>query len=164
MTVKLSLIVAMAENHVIGVNNEIPWYIPEDLKYFKSVTIGKPCIMGRKTFESILNHLGKPLPGRTSVVVSKSGFSHEGAVVVETIEDAIAQAKVIAINDGANEVMVIGGAQIYAQTLALADRLYLTKIHEKYDGDAHFPDFEEQDWETEMWEDHGEYSFLTLER
>lgn len=164
MTTKLSLVVAMAENRVIGINNEIPWYIPEDLKYFKRVTMGKPCIMGRKTFESIVEKLGKPLPGRTSIVVSRSGFTHDGAVSVDSIDAAIEKAKEIADKDGADEIAVIGGAQIYEQTLPKADRLYLTKVHNRYDGDAFFPEFYETDWEKSSWEDHGEFSFLVLER
>ncbi|MEM6781040.1 MAG: dihydrofolate reductase [Pseudomonadota bacterium] len=164
MSVKLSLIVAMAENNVIGINNEIPWYIPDDLKYFKSVTMGKPCVMGRKTFDSIIAKLGKPLPGRQSIVISRSNFEHDEAIGALSIEDAIDKAKVEADKQGVNEVMVIGGAQIYEQTLPNADRLYLTKVHQKYDGDAFFPAFDEKDWETSMWDDHGDYSFLTLER
>ncbi len=164
MTAKLALIVAMAEGNVIGINNEIPWYIPEDLQYFKAMTLGKPCIMGRKTFESIVNRLGKPLPGRTSIVISRSGFSHNGAISCTTIDDAIAAAKDVAEKDGVKEIMVIGGAQIYEQTLSDADRLYVTKIHEKYDGDAFFPPYDEKDWETSMWDDHGHYSFAVFER
>lgn len=164
MTIKLSLIVAMAEGNVIGINKEIPWYIPEDLQYFKAMTLGKPCIMGRKTFESIVARLGKPLPGRTSIVVSRSGFAHDGVACYPTIDEAVEAAKAVAEKDGAQEVMIIGGAQIYEQTLDSCDRLYITKVHEKYDGDAHFPPYDEKDWETSMWDDHGYYSFAVLER
>ena len=156
----ISIIVAMAENNVIGAGNDIPWYIPEDLKHFKTITMGKPCIMGRKTFESIVARLGKPLPGRTSIVISKSGYTHEGAKTASTIETTIEIAK----EESAEEIMIIGGAQIYEQTLPIADRLYLTKVHETYDGDAFFPEINNSDWKTLSEENHNTHTFLTLER
>lgn len=161
---KTCIIAAMAENRVIGLHNDIPWYIPEDFQHFKAVTMGKPCIMGRKTYESILQKLGKPLPGRTSIVISRSGYTHEGAQSAGSLEDAIKMAKDIAQKDGQSEIMVIGGAQIYELALPLADRLYLTRVHAKYEGDAFFPAFDENDWEDSAWEDRDSFSFHTLER
>ena len=134
----LSLIVAAADNNVIGKDNKMPWHISEDFQYFKKVTMGKPCIMGRKTYESILDALGKPLPGRRSIVISRSGYSHSGADVFSSLEDAIAAAKENRETDN-KEVMVIGGAQIYNLALPLADRVYLTRVHQTPDGDAFFP-------------------------
>ena len=163
-SIKTSLIVAMAEDNVIGLNNDMPWYIPEDLQHFKAMTLGKPCIMGRKTFESIVARLGKPLPERANIVVSRSGFTHDGADSASGLEDAIEKAKTIAKKDGADEIMIIGGAQIYELALPLADRLYITKIHEKYDGDAFFPEYREEDWETSLWDDQGHFSFVILEK
>lgn len=164
ISIKTSIIVAMAENRVIGVNNEIPWYIPEDFKHFKSVTMGKPCIMGRKTYESILAKLGKALPGRTSIVISRKGYEHEDAISVSSLESAIEKGKEIAAKDGVDEIMICGGAQIYELALQQTNRMYLTKVHQQYDGDAFFPEFNEQDWEAAAWADHDGYSFHTLER
>lgn len=159
-----SIIVAMADNNVIGLRNDIPWYIPEDLQYFKKVTMGKPCIMGRKTYESILARLGKPLPGRTSIVISSSGYTHDDAVVVSSLETAIEKARKIALKDGVEEIMVIGGAQIYALALPHANRLYITRVHDTPEGDAFFPPFDEQSFETATWDDRGEFSFVVLEK
>ena len=156
---KLSLIVATADNNVIGKDNKMPWHIPEDFKHFKAITMGKPCIMGRKTYESILNQLGKPLPGRTSIVISRSGYSHEGASVVESLEAAIEKGKA----ETDEEVMVIGGAQIYALTLPMADRVYLTRVHQSPEGDAFFPELDEY-WKQVEGEDHDGFSFLKFER
>ncbi|MFB1035373.1 MAG: dihydrofolate reductase, partial [Sinobacterium sp.] len=126
----LSLIVARASNGVIGKDNQLPWRLSEDLKYFKAVTMGKPVIMGRKTFESI----GRPLPGRQNIVVTRNlDFMSAGITVVHSIDAAIAAA-----NEAA-EIMLIGGTELYTLSLALADRIYLTAIHQDFDGDAHFP-------------------------
>ncbi|MGB0733233.1 MAG: type 3 dihydrofolate reductase [Pontibacterium sp.] len=165
---RLALIVAQAENRVIGVNNALPWYLPEDLKYFKRVTMAKPIIMGRKTYESI----GKPLPGRTNIVVSRSGdFAPEGVVVVNSLEAAIEQAECLCEIQGIEEAMVIGGAQIYAQALPLAQRLYLTQVHAEVEGDAWFPAFEAEQWQEAGREDFAacepnpyDYSFIVLDR
>lgn len=165
---KLSLIVAMATNRVIGINNNLPWYLPNDLKYFKAATLGKPVIMGRKTHESI----GKPLPGRTNIVVTRDvTFQAEGCKVVHSLSEAIELAEDICLIDGAEEVIVMGGAQIYEQALAEADRLYLTEVHAEVAGDAWFPDFERSEWREAGREDYKaegpnpyDYSFLVLER
>jgi dihydrofolate reductase len=157
--VKLSLIVAVADNNVIGIENKMPWHIPEDFKHFKEITMGKPCIMGRKTYESILEQLGKPLPGRKSIVVSRSGFEHEGAISATSFEEAIEKAKA----ETHDEVMVIGGSQIYALALPKADRIYLTRVHQEPEGDAFFPEFG-PDWIEKDFDARDGFSFVTLER
>lgn len=160
MTPTLSLIVAAADNNVIGKDNKLLWHIPADLKRFKTLTLGKPCIMGRKTYESILDQLGKPLPGRTSIVISASGYSHEGAIVVPTIDDAIEKAA----TENTDEIMVIGGAQIYALALPKADRIHLTRVHITPEGDAFFPALNESEWKETARESADDYDFITLER
>lgn len=157
----ISLIVAVADNNVIGMNNKMPWHIPEDFKHFKEITMGKPCIMGRKTYESILDQLGKPLPGRTSIVVSRSGYEHEGAVSASSLEEAINKASA----EDSDEVMIIGGAQIYKEALNknLADRVYLTRVHQEPEGDAFFPEFGAY-WQEKNFEAHDGFSFVTLEK
>jgi dihydrofolate reductase len=143
---KLSLIVATAHHRVIGKNNELPWRLPQDLKYFKSVTLGKPVIMGRKTFDSI----GKPLPSRTNIVITRqTDWSFPGVQVAKSIQDAvdIAQQSVATMESPATEMMVIGGAEIYRQALPLADRIYLTQIDLDVDGDAAFPELPAHQWQ-----------------
>jgi dihydrofolate reductase len=131
--VVIALIVARAENHVIGVDNKLPWHISEDLKFFKAQTVGKPVIMGRKTYDSI----GKPLPRRTNIVITRDKtWSAEGVVVANDLPTALALGYEDAHRTGVDEVMVIGGAQLYAQALAHAKRIYLTEVHRAYDGDA----------------------------
>lgn len=140
---RLALIVAMAENRVIGIDNRLPWHLPEDLKYFRSVTIGKPIIMGRKTFDS----LGRVLPGRTNIVVSRQpGLQLPGALVVESPAAALAAANAQAVQDGVDEVLLIGGAQLYAELLPQCQRLYLTEVALQPDGDAWFPALQPDDW------------------
>jgi dihydrofolate reductase len=145
---KLSLIVAAANNNVIGRNNELPWHLPQDLKYFKSVTLGKPVIMGRKTFESI----GKPLPGRTNIVITRqSDWQHAGVLVASSVKDAVALAENFRneLGQASEEIMVIGGAEIYRSALPLADRVYLTRIEANVVGDAWFPELRDTDWVCE---------------
>ncbi len=165
---RLALIVAMAENRVIGVNNNLPWYLPDDLRYFKSITMGKPIIMGRKTFESI----GKPLPGRTNIIISRNPeLEPDGCSVVSTLEDAVELSENISLIDGATEAIVIGGGQIYALALPLVDRIYLTQVHAEINGNAWFPKFDRSDWQEvgrETFYAEGEnpydYSFVVLDR
>ena len=134
----LSLIVAMAANRTIGLNNTLPWRIPEDLKRFKALTMGHHLIMGRKTFDSI----GKPLPGRTTVVVSRDrNLKLEGCAVVNSLPEAIASCA----HDP--QIFVVGGADIYAQTMDLADTLYITEIQKDVMGDAAFPEFDKSEWQ-----------------
>jgi len=141
--VKLALIAAMARNRVIGRDNAMPWHLPEDLRYFKATTLGKPIVMGRKTFDS----LGRPLPSRTNIVVSRQpDLTLEGAQVFASIDAALSAARQQAQADGVDEVMVIGGDNLYRQTLERADRIYLTRIDSEPEGDAWFPDFDEQAW------------------
>ncbi len=141
MTIKKSIIVAMGNDHVIGINNDLPWHVPEDLKHFKNLTTGKPVIMGRKTFESILSRINKPLPNRKTIVISRGGFSydHEDVTCVTSLDDAFTRAQHVAQDLGVDEMMIAGGAQIYAQSLAYADRLYITKVDITVAGDAWFP-------------------------
>ncbi|MGB0712014.1 MAG: type 3 dihydrofolate reductase [Gammaproteobacteria bacterium] len=134
----LTLIAAMDKNRVIGRGNELPWHLPADLRHFKNVTSGKPVVMGRKTYQSI----GRPLPNRTNIVMTRQpGFAADGILVAETTDAAIALA------DGADEIMVIGGEQVYTLFLPLAHRMLLTRVEaEVTGGDAHFPAFSTQDW------------------
>jgi dihydrofolate reductase len=135
---RISLIVAMAQNRTIGVDNTLPWRCPEDLKHFKTLTMGHHMIMGRKTFDSI----GKPLPGRTTVVVTRNAsLKLEGCVMAHTLEAAIDACA------GDEEVFIVGGAEIYAQALPLADTLYITEIQQDVEGDAHFPAFDRDAWQ-----------------
>lgn len=161
------IIAAMAENRCIGINNRMPWHIPEDFKHFKALTLGKPCIMGRKTFESILGHLGKPLPGRTSIIVSKSGYTHDAAFSEASLDNAITKGHAIAAETNQNKICIIGGAQIYEQALPFATHMELTLVHKTVEGDAFFPEFSENEWIETAREDYdGEipFSFVTLER
>ena len=129
----ISLIAAMANNRVIGKDNQMPWHLPADLGHFKTITLGKPIIMGRKTYESI----GRPLPGRKNIVISRNpDYSIEGCETALCLDEAIALVKDV------EEVMIIGGGHLYAQTLPQADRLYLTFIDLDVDGDTQFPQFE----------------------
>jgi dihydrofolate reductase len=165
---RLALIWAMARNRVIGRNDALPWYLPEDLKYFKQVTMGKPIIMGRKTWESI----GRPLPGRTNIVITRDAeFSAEGVKVVNSLEAAITLAEHVTVIDGGDEAVVMGGAQIYEMALPMADRLYMTQVHAEVDGDTCFPEFELASWHELTREDFSasetnpyDYSFVVLER
>jgi dihydrofolate reductase len=157
----LSIIVAVADNNVIGGNNKMLWHIPEDFKHFKNMTMGKPCIMGRKTFESIVESLGKPLPGRVNIVISRRNPQYEGALTVKDLEEAIDQAGKV---EGVEEIMIVGGAQIYEQALPRADKIYLTRVHQSPEGDAHFPEINMNEWVEESVDERDGYSFITLTR
>jgi len=142
-SIKVAMIAAMGRNRVIGRDNQMPWHLPEDLKYFKATTMGKPIVMGRKTFDS----LGRPLPGRANIVVSRqSGLSIPGVEVVASIEQGLELAQQRAEQDGVDEIMVIGGGNLYEQCLPLAGRLYLTRVQLEPEGDAWFPAINDADW------------------
>ena len=133
---RIAMIWAMAENRVIGRDNKLPWHLPNDLKYFKRLTTGKPVIMGRKTYDSI----GKPLPNRINIVITRDpNFTVEGVKAVHSLQSALELADAECLISGAEEVIIMGGAQIYEQGLAIADRLYVTLVHAEVDGDATFP-------------------------
>ena len=159
---KISIVVAMDTNGVIGKDNELPWRLPADLQHFKKTTMGKPILMGRKTWESI----GRPLPGRTNIVITRdSGYQAEGCVVVNSIDAAMAAAS------EQDEVMVIGGAEFYRQVLPRTDTIYLTRIHETFEGDTVFPELDVADWREVECSDRladeknpHDYSFIRLER
>ncbi|MBF8743459.1 dihydrofolate reductase [Pseudomonas guariconensis] len=141
----LSLIAALAENRVIGIDNSMPWHLPGDFKYFKATTLGKPIIMGRKTWDS----LGRPLPGRLNIVVSRQpGLTLAGAEVFPSLEAAVARAEQWAREQGGGELMLIGGAQLYGQALekGLVNRMYLTRVELSPEGDAWFPEFDKAQW------------------
>lgn len=164
--VRIALIVAMAENRVIGREGGLPWRIPADLKYFKAKTMGKPIVMGRRTFDSI----GRPLPGRPNIVVTRGGSEFpEGIDAAPDIDAALAIAERRARECGADEIMIIGGAALYDALLPRADRIYLTEIHETVAGDTHFPDFDKDRWREVAREDRDDIysapvSFVTLDR
>ncbi|MBI9107295.1 MAG: dihydrofolate reductase [Spirochaetales bacterium] len=158
---KYSIIAAISDNFVIGRNNEIPWHISEDLKLFKKLTLGKILIMGRKTFESI----GRPLPGRTTIVLSgsedvKKKLTAAGISVCCSLEAALKTAAEISGGKEAREVLIAGGASIYAQAIAGAEKLYLSRVPGSFDGDTFFPEFSEADWRLENKED---FTDFTLE-
>jgi len=156
----LSVIAAIARNGVIGRDNDLPWHLPEDLKRFRALTMGHHIIMGRKTYES----LGRLLPGRTTVIVSRNpGYAVDGAIVVDTLPKAVA-----ACGDDP-EIFVIGGAQLYAETIGRADKFYLTEIDADIEGDAYFPDYDRSCWEEVSREsgispDGLHYAYLTFLR
>lgn len=163
MSPRLSLIWAMGRNRVIGVDNRLPWRLPADLKRFRALTTGHTILMGRKTYESF----PRPLPDRRHIIITtdRNYRAASGCIVVHDLEAALAAA------GSDDEVFVIGGASLYAQTLPNADRLYLTLIDAEFEGDTRFPDFDERDWQEVGREDHAPdeqnpyaYSFVTLEK
>jgi dihydrofolate reductase len=159
---KLSLIVAMAENRTIGLNKEMPWHLSADLKKFKKITMGHPIIMGRKTFESI----GKPLPGRKNIIISRnSNYLQEGCEVFNSLDSALESCS------KEEEIFVIGGATLYESILEKSDRLYITEIKKSFAGDTWFPEFDQNQWSEYQREDIDNdvrvdfsYSFVTYDR
>lgn len=158
----VSIITAMDKNRLIGKDNGLPWKIPADLQFFKKVTMSKPIIMGRKTFESI----GRPLPGRQNIIITRDNqFTAEGCDIAYSTEEAMTLA------GDAEEVMIIGGANIYQQFLQQCDRLYLTRVNGEFTGDAWFPEIDESQWQEIEKEDHkadekneADYSFIVMQR
>ncbi|GHG65470.1 dihydrofolate reductase [Comamonas sp. JC664] len=158
---KLSAIVAMAANRVIGAGNQLPWRLPADLARFKRITMGHTLVMGRKTYESI----GRPLPGRTTLVITRQrDFAPAGVQVAHSVEDALAKAQA----SGDTEVFIAGGADLYAQTMDRVQRLYLTRIDRDFPGDTWFPDVDLSGWRCVEEEQHLDaeppFAFLTYER
>lgn len=159
---KISLIVAMASNRAIGLNNKMPWHLSADLKKFKKITMGSPILMGRKTYESI----GKPLPGRTNIIISRNiDYQQQGCLVFNSIEEAIEYCQ------REQEIFVIGGATFYEAMIHVADRLYLTEINKNFEADTFFPKINRAEWKEIAREDilddsavDFSYSFITLDR
>lgn len=143
----IAIVVAIAENNVIGKDNQLIWHLPADLRHFKQKTMGHPMIMGRKTFESI----GKPLPGRTTIIVTRQeDYKAEGCIVVNSVEEAIAKGKEL----DSEQVSIVGGAEIYKQALPYVDTLYLTEVHHTFDGDAYLMELNYEDWQEVSTESH----------
>lgn len=137
---KKSLLVAAAENNTIGKNNQLAWHLPNDLKFFKNITWGMPVVMGRKTFESV----NKPLPGRFNIVITRQkNWQAEGVIVSASLDDALQKAA----ETNCKEVFIIGGGEIFKQSMDLADKIYLTKVHAEVEGDTFFPVIDETKWE-----------------
>ncbi len=162
----LSLVVARAANGVIGRDGGLPWHLPADLRHFKRLTVGKPIVMGRRTFESI----GRPLPGRHNIVLTRDpNWAADGVTVVPNLAEAIAAA---GLQQGVRpeEIMIIGGSAVYAEALPSARRVYLTEVHAEPDGDTRLAEFDPQVWHERAREDHAAegaapaFSFVTLER
>ena len=157
----VSIIVAIGENNAIGKNNQLLWHMPNDLRHFKNTTAGRTIIMGRKTFDSV----GKPLPKRRNIVVTRQDITIPGCEVVKSIEDGLALCK------GEDEVFIGGGAEIYRLAIPLTNRIYLTIIHQNFDADTFFPEIDYKQWKETAREDYQPdeknpypYSFITLER
>lgn len=168
MTATIVHVVAVALNGIIGADGDMPWHLPSDLKRFKQITMGKPLVMGRKTFESI----GRPLPGRPNLVITRSeSFSAEGIQVFGSIDEALERAHELAVDLSADEICVIGGGEIYRQTLPLVSRIYLTRVMAELAGDTIYPELDETEWREVAREHHTEgpgdtadFMILTLER
>lgn len=166
--IKVALIAAVAENGVIGRNGDLPWRIKSEMKYFKATTISCPVIHGRKSFES----LGKPLPDRANIVITRDkNYAADGVIVVYSLDEALARAKTIAKETGVSIVFVCGGENVYRESLPLADRLYLTEVHLKPEGDTRFPGFDRNEWIETKREFHkalpgedADYTITVLER
>lgn len=144
----INIIVACAHHNVIGKSNDLPWYLPADLRRFKEITTDHTVIMGRKTYQSILDRLGKPLPNRRNIVITRDkNFKANGATVVHSIEEALSEA-------GKDDTFIIGGAEIYNQSLHLADRIYLTEVYAEIEGDTYFPQIDPDTWREVARESH----------
>ena len=157
----VTIVVAIAENYAIGKNNQLLWHMPADLKHFKQITSGHTVIMGRKTYDSV----GKPLPNRRNIIVTRQDIKIDGCEVVKSIEDGLA----LCANE--DEVFIVGGAEIYKLAMGKTDRIYLTIIHHSFDADTLFPEIDYMEWKETAREDHQPdernkfpYSFITLER
>lgn len=166
ISVRLSILVAMAKNRVIGRNNQLPWHLPADLKHFKLLTMGQTIVMGRKTYESI----GRPLPGRENIIITRqTGYKVPGATVVNSLQDAILKCEESSTINSEN--FIIGGEKLYWQTLDICQRIYITEIQSDFEGDVFFPEFDRSDWKeiqrdkhTSENDTHIEYHFVILDR
>lgn len=161
---RVSLIAAVAENGVIGKDGEMPWYYPADLEQFKEQTLGHPVIMGRVTYETIVDRIDGPLPERTNIVLTRNpervDASHSAVHVATSKDEALELGR----QDGAEELFVAGGASVYEQFLPVADRLVITEIHETYNGDTRFPEWDRDEWREIERDDREELSFVTYRR
>jgi dihydrofolate reductase len=154
-------IAAIAENNVIGKDGDIPWHISDDLKRFKELTLNHPVIMGRKTYQSILSQLGKPLPQRVNIILSRAkNLKYPGVLLSDSLEDAIGRASKID-ND---QIYIIGGQSVYEQSINLSDKLEITEVHSYYNGDSFFPEIDSRVWNETDREDKEGYSFVTYRR
>lgn len=162
---EICIVVAASKNNVIGRDNGLPWRLKGDMQFFKRVTMGHPLVMGRKTFDSI----GKPLPGRKTIVVTtQTDWAHEGVLVAHSLADALSMAEQQSSEMGVSKIMLVGGAQLYRQALPQCDRLYLTQVDAVIDGDAFFPELDYSEWEEESSErvdadSSNEYAFSMLQ-
>lgn len=154
----ITIIAAVAKNNVIGSKNDLPWYLPEDLKHFRLITTGHTVIMGRKTYESIFARLGKPLPNRKSVVITRNQDFEipEGVEKYSSLKEAL--------ESHSEDVYIIGGASIFEQALPLANELIITNVHKDYPGDTYFPSIDPTIWKEVNRDDHEEYSFVTYSK
>jgi dihydrofolate reductase len=162
----VTIIVARAANGVIGKRNDLPWYLPEDLARFRKLTAGHPVIMGRKTYESILARVRKPLPGRAHFVLTRTPESYKVPTewqsqvrVLSSLDQAIAEAEKLD-----SEVFVIGGENVFREAIDKADKMEITDVHKDYEGDVYFPEFDESNWQKTAEEEHGEFAFVTYGR
>lgn len=154
-----SLIVAMAENGVIGKDNDMPWHYPEDLQYFKQVTMHKTVVMGRKTYESIYNRLKQPLPGRKNIVITRHPERFPEVECYPSVDEFLSR-----YQHCNEEIFIIGGAMLYAELLPYCERLYITKIHKSYEGDTYFPSFDKNKFEIIKKDERKELTFCIYER
>lgn len=162
----ISIITAIAANGVIGKDNDLPWHLPTDFRYFKNMTLGKPCVVARHTFESF----GGALKGRTNIVLTHNpDYNPEGAMVAHSLDEALRIAE--EHRGGSDEIMILGGAMLYEEILPRTDRMYITRIHHAFEGDTRFPEFDESEWIEVAREDHEPdeknaypFSFTVLER
>ena len=160
----LSIIVAVAENRVIGKDNDLVWRLPADLRYFKNTTMGHPVVMGRKTYESF----NSPLKGRTNIIVTRNpDYRQAGCIIVHNLQEAYEKAR----QENPEEIFILGGEEIYRQALPDVEKIYLTEVHDQFEGDAFFPELDDQDWEEVKREDfepdeknNHPYSFVQLRR
>jgi dihydrofolate reductase len=167
MTTKpiIAYVVAMDDNRLIGRDNDLPWRLPDDMRWFREKTMGKPCIMGRKTYDSLPDRF-RPLPGRLNIVVTRnSGYEAPGAVVVHSVESALAAA------GNVPEVIIVGGAYLFRELMPVVNRLYLTQVHGAAEGDVYFPDFDPRQWRETFRQNHPAderhnfgFTWLILER